>query len=501
MNLSSWCLVFLLLLGCAFSSEEVSEASSDVPSDVLELDGTSFPTAIAEHPLIAVEFFSPWCGHCKSLAPEWEKAATELKGKVPVAKVDCTANQDLCNAQEVQGYPTLKLFRDGEAAPMEVARKAEAIVFFLTKEMEPAVTMLADAAAADEWVAAHPNSVVGYLDNDHDDRFLTFRSVANKKKQSVDFAAVLKSDEPAPKVVLHRNFEAPNKLVYSGELVAAAPLALWISKNLLPTLGEISGETFPSYMAAEPTVLGYLFVDPNDASTAPLLKELEPKLAPYKDDFVLAWIDNNKYAQQAQRLGLSSKIPSLALDNPVEGIRYIFPEDQTLTAESLGEWFAQFKAGSLKPHVKSEDIPESNDGPVKVLVAHTFKEIVYDKTKDVLVEFYAPWCGHCKTLAPTWEQLGSLFKDVESVVIAKIDATANDVPPKLNIRGFPTIIYFPGNKKDTPVEYQGLRGLDDLARFVRQNAQVSTFPAEAEDKKDEDDHDHEHEADDVKDEL
>lgn len=63
-----------------------------------------------------VEFFAPWCGHCKRLAPEWEKAATKLKGTaqtfirflsmpgvVPVGKVDCTVHQGLCGRHGVQG--------------------------------------------------------------------------------------------------------------------------------------------------------------------------------------------------------------------------------------------------------------------------------------------------------------------------------------------------------------------------------------------------------------
>jgi protein disulfide-isomerase A1 len=492
--------LFFLLVAVIALFLQCVQATDEAPSDVLELDGESFEKAIADNDLIAVEFFSPWCGHCKSLAPEWEKAATAMKGKVPVAKVDCTANQELCGAQGVQGYPTLKLFRGGEAGPMEVARKSEAIVTFLSKELSPAVTTLSTSAEVDAFVAEHPLTAVAFLDNDHDDRWTAFNSVALKKRHSLDFVAVIKADwakHTAPALVLYRNFDEP-QVVYEGEF-SSAPMSLWISRSLLPTLGEISVDTFPSYMAAELKTLGYLFVDPNDASTATFLKELEPKLAPYKDDFVVAWINNNRYAQQATRLGLSTKIPSLALDNHQDGIRFVFPDEKDMTVESLAEWFADFKSGKLAPFVKSEPIPESNDTPVKVIVAHSFKDIVHDETKDVLVEFYAPWCGHCKNLAPIWEELGSLFASTPSVVIAKIDATANDVPPKLNIRGFPTILYFPAQHKDAPVEYQGPRSLEDLAKFVQTHADTK-FEAPAapqQDEDEEDDHDHDHEKDEL----
>jgi len=86
----------------------------------------------------------------------------------------------------------------------------------------------------------------------------------------------------------------------------------------------------------------------------------------------------------------------------------------------------------------------------------------------VLIEFYAPWCGHCKKLAPTYDELGDKMA-AEEVEIVKMDATANDVPPQFNVRGFPTLFWLPKNTK-TPKSYEGGRELDDFVKYIAEHA-------------------------------
>ena len=100
----------------------------------------------------------------------------------------------------------------------------------------------------------------------------------------------------------------------------------------------------------------------------------------------------------------------------------------------------------FQQHLLSQDLPDDwNKHPVKVLVSTNFDEVAFDKSKDVLVEFYAPRCGHCIRLVPIYDQLGEKYKDNPSVVIAKMDATANELE-HTKVNSFPTIKLF---KKDT----------------------------------------------------
>lgn len=226
---------------------------------------------------------------------------------------------------------------------------------------------------------------------------------------------------------------------------------------------------------------------------------LKPLAVKFKGKVNFATIDAKAFGAHAGNLNLDpEKFPAFAIQETVKNQKFPFDQSKKLTEEDIGIFVQDFVDGKVEPSIKSEPIPDTQDGPVEVVVAHNYEEVVINNNKDVLVEFYAPWCGHCKayvpfsfcnpmsqpernerklklttpsSLAPKYEELANLYftnlEYSERVSITKVDATANDVPDE--IQGFPTIKIFPAGRKLEPVTYSGSRTIEDLVAFIKEH--------------------------------
>jgi len=460
----------LVLLSFSFAQDD----------DVLVLTADNFDETISQHKLILVEFYAPWCGHCKKLAPEYAQAATELKGIVPLAKVDADAelNRPLAQRFAIRGFPTLKVFRNGEPFDYQGERSAQALISSMKRQAAPAITKLDTAEDATAFSTQEKIAIIGFFDNTASAEYNQFKETAEKLRQNFIFGAVVghkdvnkEFEATTPSVVLFKDFDERKNVLDASSF---SQLEEFIAVNSIPIIDEVGPHNFRAYAESGLPLL-YLFVELKTKDTYIDIIRSHAVASRGKLNFV--FIDWEKYAKHSERLGLSGKVvPAIAIENLQDGTHYAFDESAQITSSSVGSWIQSFVDGTLLPTIKSEEIPENNNGPVKVVVAKTFDQIVNDATKDVLVEFYAPWCGHCKQLAPIYEQLGEAFSSISSIVIAKIDATSNDVNPKFEIRGFPTIKLFPANNKENPINYQGDRTKDDLLQFVQENASIKFQP-------------------------
>jgi len=455
-------LLLAALIGLSFAEEGEDEA-------VVTLTTENFDAFIKENGKVLVEFYAPWCGHCKALAPEYEKAAQAIDADESVsaklAKVDATVEKDLATKYGVKGFPTLKYFTGDVDEPSDYSggRTEPTILQWLRTRSMPAVTTLDSAEAITDFKAKGSVVLVGFFEADGD-AAKALAEVAENNRESVVVGQVSSADVKVDgaefgKLYLFRDFgDDDDKMVaHDGELTAEAMTA-FMNAERFPLIDAIGPENYKDYVdRGLPLVWISLNVDKKDEVVAQLM----PYAKQAKGKLSFTWVDAEKYAQHVQNLGITETPGILISDEPK---KYLFEGE--MTEDKLKAFFDGFAAGTLEAHLKSEPKPESNDEPVFVLVGSEFDNVI-GKDKDVFVEYYAPWCGHCKRLAPEYEKVGEAFSDVDSVVIAKLDATENDTPE--DIKGFPTLLFYPKGET-TAVKYGGDRKQEAIIEWIKEHA-------------------------------
>ncbi|RKP10576.1 thioredoxin-like domain-containing protein [Thamnocephalis sphaerospora] len=462
--------------GGVLAKKAADEEVQAVESDVQVLTADTFPKTVNEdNKVTLVKFYAPWCGHCKALAPEFDKAAAELKGTdIHLAKVDCTEERDLCQEYNVQGYPTLKVFRESGTGEYKGQRTAESIVSYMKKQLLPDVSSL----TADDIVEFKDSDkvvVIGHFASEEDKDYVAFKETASKLRDDFVFGATFDKKvakkveiEKSPSITLFKKFDE-GRTDYDGKF-NDADIAEFVKTNAVPLLNELGPDNFMDYIESGKP-LAYLFVA-SDEDRETLGDELRDVAKEFKGKVNFVFIDANQFGGHATTLNLKEEWPAFAIQETKKQLKYPFSQDKEITGKAIREFVSSYVSGELKPSIKSEPIPEANDEDVKVVVANNFEDVVLDKSKDVLIEFYAPWCGHCKKLMPTYEKVAAKYaKHSDKIVIAKMDATANDLPlaADFEVEGFPTIKLLKAGTNEV-VDYEGDRSEESFYSFISENA-------------------------------
>jgi len=452
-------------------------ASADYVVDLVDDD---FDSKLSTYDTALVMFYAPWCGHCKRLKPEFEKAGSLLfKNDPPVTmvKVDCTeGGKSTCNKFSVQGYPTLKIFKNGEfSSEYNGPREASGIAKYMRSQVGPSAKELLNVKAAEDFVAKEDVSVVGFFEGNSDLKS-SFAKVADKLRESVRFG-VSSTKDIAEKygytnsIVLFRPKHLNNKfesnvVVYDGS-ASKEEITSWVEKNFHGLVGHRTMDNAEQFK--QPLVVAYYGVDyVKNVKGTNYWRNRVLKVAQSFKDFNFGVSNKNDFQQELNEFGLefiNDDKPRVAVRD-ASGSKYVMTE--VFSVDNLEKFLNDVKEGKLEAYMKSEALPD-NSGPLKTAVAKNFAEVVIDNDKDTLVEFYAPWCGHCKKLTPIFEEIAETLKG-EDVAIVKMDATANDVPASFEVRGFPTLYWLSKNSKDSHVRYEGGREADDFIKYIAKHA-------------------------------
>ncbi|XP_076947020.1 protein disulfide isomerase-like 1-4 [Bidens hawaiensis] len=449
-------------------------------SDVVVLSAANFTDFIDKNRYVMVEFYATWCGHCQALKPEYAAAATELKAdEVVLAKVDAGEETDSAQKYNVEGYPTLFLFVDGVHKPYNGARNKDAIVSWVKKKTGPALHNVTTVEEAEQILASESPIVVGFVENlvGPDSEEL---AAASKQEDEVSFYQTSNADvakvfhiNPQGKrpavVVLKKEDE---KVSHFGGQFTRSEITEFVSKNKLPLVIYFTRASASQVFENPIKNQVILFTTLNDTKKyLPMFQEASKDFMG-KALFVYVPMDEEDAGKPvAEYFGIDGDAPRVIAFTGNEDSRKFFLDGE-LTLNSIKSFGEDFLQDNLKPFYKSDPIPETNDGDVKIVVGNNFDEIVLDESKDVLLEIYASWCGHCQALEPTYNKLAKHLRGIDSLVIAKMDGTTNE-HPRAKSDGYPTLLFFPaGNKSFDPITVDTDRTVKAFYKFIKQHAAI-----------------------------
>ncbi|KAJ8450298.1 hypothetical protein Cgig2_004755 [Carnegiea gigantea] len=387
--------IFLSSILLLLASVASISGSDDSKEFVLTLDHSNFSDTIAKHDFIVVEFYAPWCGHCKKLAPEYEKAASILSSHDPpivLAKLDANedSNRELASKYAVRGFPTLKILRNGGKSIQDYKgpRDAEGIVEYLKKQSGPPSTEIKSVEDATAVVGEQKVAIVGIFPEFSGEEYKNFTALAEKLRSDYDFGHT--SDEKLlprsgssvtkPSVRLFKPFD---ELVVDFQDFHLDALEKFVEESSTPTVTVFSKDP-----ANHPYVIKF-FNSPN--AKALLFLNFSVDYDVYKSKYEevakehkskgISFLMGDLGASQGalQYFGVKEDQVPLIIVQTTDGKKYLKPK---VESDQIASWIKEYNEGKVPAYRKSERIPESNTESVKVVVADTFQDMVLNSAKN-----------------------------------------------------------------------------------------------------------------------
>ncbi|XP_028394344.1 protein disulfide-isomerase A5-like isoform X2 [Dendronephthya gigantea] len=485
--------------------DEEEEQWKDTPSEVVHLTDDTFDDYVAANPSVLVMFYAPWCGHCKKAKPEFTEAAkhhAENK-KIGFAAVDCTKETAVCGAHGVEGYPTFKYFNYGKNDEKYTGgRTKDDFIKFMENPQEPVKPEPEEEQWSDE-----PSAVEHLTDGDFEDFVSKHNSVLvmfyapwcghckAMKPAYMEAAAEMKAQKVKGMLAavncmqeqkLRQKYEVSGfpsvKYFKDGKYAYDYPRSRTkddlvdfmrspseanknpnnIVKNDIPWSDEdnsvihLTGDNFAEFVQSHSSVLVMFY-----APWCGHCKKTKPEFETAAETFnikeglgKMAAVDCTQDKELCSKYDVTGYPTIKYFKEGEDSFKYF----QARTAKA----FTEFMTNPQPPEPEWDTIP----GKVKHLTDDNIHDVL-KAHKSVLVMFYSPRCGYCKTMKPDYiaaaEQLSSEGSDI---VLAAMDATKHLTTAKEHVTtGYPTIKFFRNGEEIE--EYEGNRSKMDIIKYVK----------------------------------
>ena len=466
---SSIILFLSLILVCLCVEDE----EFPIDSNVTVLTNLTFDKALEKYDNLFVMFYAPWCGHCRNFKPHLERAAGILrKENIICAKVDATEDAELSKRFNIRSFPTVKYFKKKVEINYYGYRLEEDVLKWLRQKSGPQAKLLKTVEEVESLKNDNNVSLI-YFGKDAEEMQI-FEVIALRNEEyaygRVEDEAIAKKYNAKPNsVVLFKQFDEKRDDL---EKVTDKDLNEFLDKYSERKVNTFTDRTRKVVFGQKVPALVY-FGEKGDKwdEAEKILNSVADKITD-KLRIVMTGIKVGMEANIAEAVGVRAEhLPTLRIIDTRTPDMIKYKMEGELVEKNILSFCEGWEKGTLKKYLKSQNEPASNNLTLFDVVGITYQKEVIDNDKDVMIVFYAYWCIHCNDFIPTYKELAKKLKQNNpKILFARIDGSKNEVE-SVDYSKFPTIFFYPGNKKDQkPLKYDGDRTVDDMIKFIKEHA-------------------------------
>jgi protein disulfide-isomerase A1 len=461
-----------------------SAADALAASKVANVNDQDVERVVAKLEYLLLLGFAPWDTQSQDLLPEFAAAAmrlAQLGNPCVLAKLDAVNNPSAASRYQIRGFPTIVFFVNGSRQAYSGGFSRAELVLWVRKQTGDAVTTITSKDEAEAFVRKNVTTAIGYFANLEGPEHAAFVAAA-QADNGIEFVQTTAPE--AAEVLLSPSVKAPSLALRKQEPEQYSPFDGRFSKEEVMSFVAINKHPLITILNSKNanTVYGstmkmhvLLFAKNEDYEIVKSVYLEAAKDFKGKIMFLVIDMEDRDFAMPMLGVyGLDIEKPVVAGLNNEDGARYVMESD--LTVANLKKFATDLYARELSTYFKSEPVPSENDGLVKKVVGKTFEEIVMDDSKDVFLEIHAPWCQPCEKVSRIFEKLAKHVKDVPSLVMARLDAQANEHPLLQDVLDYPSLLLYPAGKKSTiPIAAPTKTTWKKLLTFLNENVAIP-FP-------------------------
>ncbi|XP_012968159.1 protein disulfide-isomerase-like protein of the testis [Mesocricetus auratus] len=452
--------------------------------NLMVLTPAGLAQTLNETRFLMVIFHNPSSKQSRKLAEELGRAAEIIgKGKngLGFGKVDITVETELKQEFNIKQAPELKLFFEGNRSdPINCKDVVEstALVVWLRRQVLHKTRLFNNSEEVANFVKSRPLVIIGFFQDLEEEVAELFYNMIKDFPELTFGMVEIKNDFGRFHVILDSVLVfKKGKVVRRQELINDSTNKDFLNQIVKQQLTDFVIEYNPENrdLIYELSILNHmlLFISKNSEPYSIIIRHYRKVSKEFQNKilFILVNADEPKNKRVFEYFQIPTvNVPSVQILNLSSDARYKMPTDD-ITFENLKKFCQNYLSKTAKKHKSSEEIPKYWDqGPVKQLVGKNFNVVVFDKEKDVFVMFYAPWSEKCKALLPLLEELGMKYQNHSTVLIAKIDITANDIQLE-NPDQYPFFRLFPTDSQEA-VLYKGEHSMKGFCDFLERHVKI-----------------------------